>query len=385
MRDACLKRGAGGRERGGVEGRTSAGASLEDGNADKRALAPLLRVLALLLFLITPALPPLHAPFPARAQRVQAHLLADSVKAGERFRLALTADHNFMTQARFPAAQADSGAVGAGRFGDLVVLALRDSSQRYLSQGGTRRDSVVYEVATFALDTARVGAVPVAFVQGGDTARVVRTETHRLPVVSVLSPSARDSASLKPLTPPASFPRALWPWLLGGAGLLALAALLAYLWYEREEEKEADATPRQPPVPPAEAALGRLRRLEETTDLADPDAAKPFYDDLSATLRRYLMHRLGLRAFRSTTREVTERLQQRASEGALPEAVPKRARRALEGADLAKFADQRPAAEARQDALADARAVVDAVEGALQPAGEATEEAETNAPAEASP
>jgi hypothetical protein len=365
--------------------RTDAGVSGKDGGAGGRRCATLARVLAALFLLILPALPLPHTP--VRAQRVEAHLLADSVKAGERFRLALTADHNFMTQARFPAAQADSGAVGAGRFGDLVVLALRDSSQRYLGQGGTRRDSVVYEVATFALDTARVGTVPVAFVQDGDTARVIRTETHRLPVVSVLSPSARDSASLKPLTPPASFPRTLWPWLLGGAGLLALAALLAYLWYDRdeEEEEEADATSRQPPMPPAEAARQHLRRLEETTDLADPDAAKPFYDDLSATLRRYLMHRLGLRTFRSTTREVTERLQQRADEGALPAAVPERARRALEGADLAKFADQRPAAEARKDALADARAVVDAVEKALQPAGEATEEAETDAPAGASP
>lgn len=362
----------------------SGNAPVEECDSSLRCYTPLFRVLASLFLFV------LVAPTPSHAQSVQAHLAVDSVKVGERFRLSVVADHNFMMQARFPTAQADSGAVGAGKFGDLVVLAVRDSTQRYLGQNGMRRDSVVYEVTTFALDTARVGAISVAFVQNGDTARTTATREQLLRVESVLPPgvrAGRDSAQLKSLTPPAAFPRPLWPWLLGGAGVIALAALLAYLWYTRggEEKEAADAVPQQPPVPPAEAARRRLRRLEETTDLSDPDAAKPFYDDLSTALRRYLMHRLGLHAFRSTTRELVEQLQRRTAEGALPETVPTRARRALEGADLAKFADQRPAAEARKDALADARAVIDAVEEALhvpEPAAEEEEEAETATPAE---
>lgn len=325
---------------------------------------------------------------PANAQNVQAHLSADSVKIGERFTLSLVADHNFMRKARFPEASADSGAVGAGRFGDLVVLALRDSSRRYLGRAGVRRDSVVYEVTTFALDTARVPPIAVAFVQNGDTVRAATAE-RLLPVQSVLPPgvrAGRDSASLKPMTPPVAFPRPLWPWLLGGAGVLALAALLAYLWWYRQPEDEETAAPKRPPVPPAEAARRRLRRLEETTDLSDPDAAKPFYTELAHTLRRYLMHRLGLRAFRNTTAELVSQLQRRTADGALPDAASEHVRRALQRADLAKFADQRPPAEARRDALAEACAAIDDIEGALQPAeppadSEASEEARKAEPA----
>ena len=322
----------------------------------------------------------------AEAQRVQAYLSADSVKVGERFALSLVADHNFMMEPRFPGTSADSGAVGAGRFGDLVVVALRDSSHRYLSQAGMRRDSVVYEVTTFALDTARVASIPVTFVQNGDTVRAA-TEEHYLRVQSVLPPgvrTGRDSAQLKPLTAPVPFPRPLWPWLLGGLGVLGLAALLAYLWWQRQREsKEAESVPKRPPVPPAEAARRHLRRLEETTDLSDPDTAKPFYTELSHLLRRYLMHRLGLRAFRSTTTELVEQLQRRTAEGALPDTVPECARRALEGADLAKFADQRPPARGRREALAETRMVIDAIEETLSPTSPPTgeeAEAETEEP-----
>lgn len=374
---------------GGVRARMDSRAALrKESSAHGRCCTPFFRTLALLLILIPPTLPLSSAP--ARAQSTRAYLSVDSVKVGERFRLSVVADHNFMTKARFPAARADSGAVGAGKFGDLVVLALRDSIQRYLGQNGMRRDSVVYEVATFALDTARVGPIPVAFVQNGDTARTIATRERLLRVESVLPSgvrAGRDTAQLKPLTPPASFPRPLWPWLLGGTGAVALAALLAYLWYARDGEEAPEPAPQQPPVPPAEAARRRLRRLEETTDLSAPDTAKPFYDDLSAALRRYLMHRLGLRAFRSTTGELVNRLRHRTAEGALPETVPTRARRVLEGADLAKFADQRPAAEAREGALADARAVIDTVEEALQPTADENRDDENReaTPAEESP
>lgn len=350
-----------------------------------RGCALLLRALAVLFLSVIPALPPSPAPPPARAQQVRAYLSADSVKVGERFRLSLVADHNFQLKARFPTAGADpgadSGAVGAATFGDLVVLGVRDSSRRYLGRAGMRRDSVVYEVTTFALDTARVASIPVAFAPrgspAGDTARAA-TEERLLLVTSVLAPgvrAGRDSAGLKPMTPPAAFARPLWPWLLGGLGVGVLAALLAWLWWKREPEPEERAAPKRPPVPPAEAARRRLRRLEETTDLDDPGAAKPFYDDLSHTLRRYLMHRLGLHAFRQTTAELVEQLQHRtATRGALPETVPTRVRRVLEGADLAKFADQRPSADARRHALDDARAAIDDVEEALQPAVEEEEE-----------
>ncbi|PSQ69168.1 MAG: hypothetical protein BRD29_02215 [Bacteroidetes bacterium QH_2_67_10] len=285
---------------------------------------------------------------------MRAHLSADSVKVGERFRLSLVADHNFQLKARFPTAGADagadSGAVGAATFGDLVVLGMRDSSRRYLGRAGMRRDSVVYEVTTFALDTARVAPIPVAFAPrgspAGDTARAA-TEERLLLITSVLAPgvrAGRDSAGLKPMTPPAAFARPLWPWLLGGLGVGVLAALLAWLWWKREPEPEERAAPK-------------------------------FYDDLSHTLRRYLMHRLGLHAFRQTTAELVEQLQHRtATRGALPETVPARVRRVLEGADLAKFADQRPSADARRHALDDARAAIDDVEEALQPAVEEEEE-----------
>lgn len=298
-----------------------------------------------------------------RAQRVTASLSADSVTVGERFFLSVIVERGMMEEPVFPVFTGDST-----RLGDLQVI--REVARRGAWGGqdrpGTRTDTLVYEVAAFAVDTAFVPPILVHFTTGADqdTFAVASQGGLFVPVTSVVPP---DAAGLQDLAPLAEFSRPLWFWL----GLLLLAGLLAavlyYAWQRRRRRRSADVRkPEPPPLPPYEEATARLRRLEET-DLRVPDAIKEFYVELSDVLRTYLARRLGARAKERTTRELVQDLQRLAGQTGLPEDVAPRVRRVLELADYAKFADARPPAEEGRRALAETRATLDQVEEALRP------------------
>jgi len=274
---------------------------------------------------------------------------ADSVKIGERFTLTLVAGHGADRAAMFPRADA-----GSGFFEDLHVFRRGRIQTRRLPDGH-RVDSVAYEVATFALDTARVPVLPVRLASGADTT-VTGTPPRAVPVVSVVGPEAdalRTPAAL------ASFP---WPaWVWGLFGLLAAAVLGggAYGWWrwrmrddEPPDEEETESA--------YERASARLRRLGRRHP-SGRAAAKAFYVDLTDTLRVYLAHRVGIRALEQTTPDVVAALRRRPD---VPEEVVQRLRAVLEQADLVKFADAQPSPAESASALDDARSALDALEAA---------------------
>ena len=298
-----------------------------------------------------------------RGQRVTASLSADSVTVGERFFLSVVVERGMMAEPVLPVFAGDTT-----RLGDLQVL--REVERRGAWGGtdrpGIRADTLVYEVAAFAVDTAFVPPVLVRFTReaGQDTFAVASRGGLFVPVTSTVPP---DAAGLQDLAPLAAFPRPLWFWL----GLLALAALviaaLYYAWKRRQRRPTADVrAPAPPPLPPYDEAAARLRRLE-AVDLAEADVIKGYYVELSDVLRTYLARRLGARAKERTTRELVEDLRGLADPSGLPGDVIPRVRRVLELADYAKFADARPPAEAGREALAETRAALDRVEEALRP------------------
>lgn len=288
------------------------------------------------------------ASLPAQAQRVQARVSADSVRVGDRFELTLYAVHEGAATPLFPT-PGDSL-----RFGDLEVLAVRGGGR------SSSADSIVYEVTTFALDTAFVPPIPVRFGAEGDTVTAA-TGPFLIPVASLVPPEAEGVRDLAPLV---DFPRAWWPWLLGALVLLAALAWFYYYWKRRRQRPApVAAAPPPPPVAPFEEALARLRALAETP-LDRPEHVKPYYVALSDLIRHYLARRTGVNALEETTREL---LQELSRHPAFPADGLRQLRPLLELADFVKFADARPPEDRSRRVLEETRAALERIEAALRP------------------
>lgn len=296
----------------------------------------------------------LFAPSLAAAQtpRARATVLADSILIGQRARLAIVTESRADAQPVFP----PNGAFVT--LGDLEIVGDPEIAEPQMLGGGMRRDSAVYDVTTFALDTARVASLALAFVVDEDTVRAV-TRASAVRVASVLPDSG---ATLMDLNEVADFPRPWWFWALW---LLAIAAVLGglYLWWRKRQGGDSIRTNRaQPRAAPYEEAVQRFAALG-SIDLEDSEAVKPYYVELSDALRTYLERRAGVSALEMTSAELLRALRQRAVSGVGREEVAA-VERVLSVSDYAKFADGRPPAGKGRDALREARTVVDAVEAA---------------------
>jgi hypothetical protein len=290
---------------------------------------------------------------PASAQTVRLHVLADSVTIGERFGVAVAVEHGAGVQVVFPEPPGAAAAVESPlRAGEAELATARRLPP--VERGSVRIDSVVFEAATFALDSARVGPVAVQIVRGGDTTTVASPVAF----VGVRSLVPAENAEPHGLAPLADFPRAWGPWLLAA---LAVLALLAALWWWRERRRNRPVPTSA--LPPDEEVRHRLDALEAALP-ASAAAVKPFYVELSDALRTYLARTLGVPAREQTSRELLDTLKRH-------DDVPPDALDAvgfvLRLADLAKFASVQPGAAAHETALARAREALAALEAARQP------------------
>ncbi|MFO8099934.1 MAG: hypothetical protein R6T83_09990 [Salinibacter sp.] len=284
------------------------------------------------------------------APRAEARVSADTVRVGERFRVTLTVERAADATTQFPRPDADPA-----HFGALEVLGESTRGTRPGAEGRVV-DSVSYEATTFALDQARLPALPVRVVQGGDTTAVT-TSAREVPVASVVG---ADAEGLRTGDPLAVFPRSPWPWLLGGLVGAALVGGGAYWWWARRqpeaasERTSAHATPR-------DAAISRLRTLAASADLRDRAAVKAFYVELSDIVRTYLARALEIRAHERTTRDVVAVLQHRAD---LPAEAVEHVQAVLERADLVKFAGVRPAPDTSKETYRQTRQAIAALQEA---------------------
>lgn len=287
----------------------------------------------------------------ALAQEVRLHVLTDSVTVGERFEVAVAVEHGPAVQAVFPEPPGAAAAVEAPfRAGEAELLGARRLPPSV--RAGTRVDSVVFEAATFELDSARIGPVPVQIVRGSDTTTVVSPGAF----VGVRSLVPAETEEPQGLAPLAEFPRARGPWMLA-----ALALLAALWWWWRHRRNRPLPTSA---LPPHEEVVYRLDALAAALP-ASPAAVKPFYVELSDALRTYLARTLSVPAREQTTRELLDALARR--RGEVPPDMLDPLNFVLRLADLAKFASVQPGADAHETALARARAAVAALEAARQP------------------
>lgn len=290
------------------------------------------------------------AALPSRAQRVEAHLSVDSAAIGERFSLTVYALHATTGEPSFPAAVATDST-----FGDLEVLGIRSAGSRMID--GARLDSVVYDVTSFALDSAHVPPLAVTF-EGGAAATA---EELMLPMKSLVEPGA---AAVRDITGLEEFGIPPWPYvLLGLAGILA-ATLLVYFLRRKKQPLVLEAEPEPPRVSPYEEALERLRRLEDARPAMPPEV-KHYYVELSAALRAYFEGALGLPALEQTTRELVRDFDRATVRHLVPGSIASRTENTLGLADLVKFADFLPPTADHARAVDAAITIVEQVQAKL--------------------
>ncbi|SHK36110.1 hypothetical protein [Rhodothermus profundi] len=285
-------------------------------------------------------------PFPIASgqTRLEARLSADTVAIGERFTLTLLLERPAAARLKLPT---DS------LLGDLQVI---EGPLRYSRplDAGRLRDSIVYRVTTFVLDSARVPPLPLVLH--------TETEQHTLTTpplqVIVRSVVPPDATGIRDLAPIVAFPAARWPWLAGAALLALLLGLAAYLWFRRRPSSPPFPPPPPEPRPdPYRLALQRLQELEAVTAQS---SSRRFYIALADVLRGYLEDRLQLPARRMTTRELTTRLAQHPSRPIAGLATP--IRQVLETADLAKFAGRTYPPDYNRQVLSVTRTLIERLE-----------------------
>lgn len=282
------------------------------------------------------------------AQRVDAYISEDSIYVGDRFTLTLIAMHGFEEMPSFPGT--DSA------FGDIIPVDLISAGTRYMD-ADVRLDSAVYEVTTFALDTARLVPLTIGFNNYSVTAT---TPAQNIMVTSLVP---QNASGIRDMTEPVEFGPPLWPFILLGFAVLIAAAIIWYMIWRRKQLDPPPAiklTGEDLPTP-AEVALERLRQLENMP-LTKRAQVENFYVELSETLRIYIEDRLLIPALESTTSELIQDLVHPDVQHQIPAGIPEQLNKILSLSDLVKFADVTPSIPAGRSALEEATLIVQRIE-----------------------
>lgn len=287
-------------------------------------------------------------PIDADAQRVDAYLSQDTVSVGDRFTLTVVALHGFDQIPSFPSP--DSA------FGDIIPIELLSAGSQRIDSVN-RIDSAIYEVTTFALDTARLSPLFIGF----DNASVIASTNSQLIYVTSLVP--QDAEGIRDMAPPVDFGPPIWPYVLLGIAAVIIGLLIWYFVRKKRQpdtqseiEPESDISP-----PPSEVALARLHALE-TTPLTTRPQIEAYYVELSDAVRTYIEHRLGIPALESTTQELVLDLIHPSIQHKIPSGVPQIVDQILSLSDLVKFADFTPTIPEGRNAIEDAMNVIRRVE-----------------------
>lgn len=313
---------------------------------------------------------------PLHAQQASSWVPVDSAYAGDRFPLVVELGHDGTGKSLFPHELLPDSLVSGPLFriplGDFLLLSVRSQGGRTLTDG-VRLDSVVYEATTFAIDTARVDAIPVGLVAGVDTSLVL-AEGVWLRIASLLTEARPE---LRDITDLALFPRAWWPWILGLV-LGLLAAWLVWRHYKSGRQDATDTAPEAHPDPPVEIALARLAALEAVDLRSIPDI-KAWYVELTLILRTYFAERAEVPALEATTRELITELTRLRADRPVPREWIAALQDVLQEADLVKFADIRPVVDKTQLLLRSSRETIEETERAYRRAEEKARQRELEA------
>ena len=277
----------------------------------------------------------------------------DTVYVGQRFLFTIAARHNLGGVPIFPPASADTSV-----FGDLEHIRLVAQGSAPLN-GLYRIDSVVYDVTTFALDSAIVPPIHVGFP---GTPSPISSSRLLIPVYSVVP---ADADTIKGMTPPVEFRQVnldsppVWPWVLLGLAVAAALVALLYIYMQRKNRVVLTGDSDEPKSSPFEEAMSRLNALSEM-DLSTKESEIPYFVELSEALRTYLEHRIEVPALEMSTSEILSAFEPILYK--IPGGVPDDLGKVLRLSDLVKFAEYVPPVPDSTAALGTAIDVVQRLE-----------------------
>lgn len=306
----------------------------------------------------------------ASGQEVRLSVSADSVLVGERFFATIAVDLDAGYRGIFPDL---SGVVfGAGDVEFIRPVEIATASDYSV----THTDSATYEITAFGIDSVFVGGLPVKIISPyGDTLDSASPSV----LVGIQSVVPKDAAGTRDLAALATFPALIWPWVLGGIGLLIAAALAYYLWKRTQGQSIATGTQMEPRVDPYDEAVRRLRRLSEQNPATDEEV-REYFIELSDTLRSYLEYTIKVPALERTSAELMLALRRLSavSIDLLGEKTIGRIGKSLDVSDLAKFAGYRPGRVENTEVLELTRQAIESIEKSRRRRLANTESADAN-------
>jgi hypothetical protein len=276
----------------------------------------------------------------AQEPRIRASVDTTVVTVGGRLELLLTVEHDPGATVVWP----DSLDVSPFEVLEAVTLQPTRRDGRTLS-------SARLSLAAFELGELEIPSIEVQVVGADSTVTTLATDPFGIGVKTV---GLDEGDDIRGIRGPLAIPRglmALLPWLLLGAGLVALA----YWMYRRGQDAPASELGRVVlPGLPHEDAYEALDELEGA-GLLQRGAVKEFHIRVSEIIRTYVEGRFDVYALEMTTPEVMAGLRRRDVDGeVLGEFVD-----FLDRCDLVKFAKVRPGVDACFEMLASARRIVD--------------------------
>lgn len=252
---------------------------------------------------------------------------------------------------------------------DLAPFELVDRSETEKPLGdGKRQRQFTFRIAAFETGTLIVPAVTLTYLAKQGSVRSVSTEALSITIKSVLA-NEPDPAVKPDAAPVAVMEDVRWPLYVGGGVLTALlGALLGSMLLSRWRRRAKVVY--VPPLRPAhEVALEKLERLGASLTLSDD--MRPFYFELSETLREYFGGRYGFDSLELTTDELLFELRRF---GRKPLVISE-VEGWLSSCDLVKFARVSPSEEDSRAALETGIKFVVTTVPPAQPVVETTDEA----------
>ncbi len=316
---------------------------------------------------------------PVAAQEIRAYVDADSITVGDQFGLVVVAPHAPDASIEFPSfsdEEIDKGVM----IGDLQILGASPPGKILQGVGSSFpvADTITYLATTFAIDTAHVAPISVGIRTGG------RSETAQSApfVLTIQSVLTGDEQDVRDITPLASFPVFLLPWIAALAAAVAAFFLGRYLYRRRPQPVEEPPTPEPIVEPvfvsPIKEANARLAKLEDHP-VGSYDEKKDFFVELSDIVRTYFSRRIDVPALETTSAELL-RLLTDSRQNFSPELLGD-LREILAVADLTKFAKHQPRGEQCLALLGETRVYLMRVEHSLTERARPSSQAVTPEPA----
>jgi hypothetical protein len=224
---------------------------------------------------------------------------------------------------------------------DQFAVADYRSPPLQLLHGGKVLHRRSYVLEPFLSGEYRIPAMTVTFWNKGEKEPKRHTaESEEITVrVKSLLPEQAEKLDIRDIAPPVALPASRRGRLYAAVALGALAtAGLVALAVRRARRRRGRPESRLSPREVAYAALEALLAQR----LIEQEQVKPFYQRLSAVLRRYIEDRFGLRAPEMTTEEFLTALR---SSDALGGKHKGRLAEFLRHCDLVKFAEYPPTAQ----------------------------------------